>query len=282
MPTRSLLHPGYTKPAPWLTCPTLPTRPPPLHTCWVVQEGERPTNLLCLCYSNTSPDYMPCPTCTPSPFATGGTVPRPVPSTRLCKPHPLVYAPAPHACPPTVPSAWTTPWPPPLVYAPCPTHTPSSFAHILGVQEDRGNVCKGEGHMQGKRAHRTRDGATHTITMVPLHVCKGHASKAGHHPGGEPHVNRRVGTPKQGCERVMVCPHMHARGRVCEWGSVQPGWGWQANGRVGAPKWGCKKEPATGDSVPLHVCKGRGCVSRVACEWKGACPFCTPVPSRST
>ncbi len=41
---------------------------------------------------------------------------------------------------------------------------------------------------------------------------------------GEPHVNRRVGTPKQGCKRVMVHPHMHARGRVCEQGGVQPGW----------------------------------------------------------
>jgi len=52
------------------------------------------------------------------------------------------------------------------------------------VQEDGGDACKGEGHMQRERAHGIRDGATHTITMVLLHACKGHASEVGHNPGG--------------------------------------------------------------------------------------------------
>jgi len=86
---------------------------------------------------------------------------------------------------------------------------------------------------------------------------------------GELHANGRVGAPKWGCKRVMVCPCMHARGEgvwVGQW----------ANGRVGAPKWGCEKEPATGDSVPPHACKGRGCVSRVTGKQEGACTFSAP------
>src|SRR6266702_5481636 len=56
-PTPSPLHLGYANPAP---CP---------------------------------PAYAPRPTCMPSPFATGGTVPWPVPSARLCKTHCPVYTP---------------------------------------------------------------------------------------------------------------------------------------------------------------------------------------------
>ncbi len=46
---------------------------------------------------------------------------------------------------------------------------------------------------------------------------------------------------------------------------------------VGTPKWGCKKEPATNDSAPLHVCKGRGCVSGAAHKQKGACTLSAPL-----
>ncbi len=80
---------------------------------------------------------------------------------------------------------------------------------------------------------------------------------------GEPHANRRVGAPKQGCERVRCTPC------ACKGEGVQAGWcatqvEWQANGRVGTPKRGCEKEPATGDSAPLCACKGRGCASGAA------------------
>src|SRR6266702_4073389 len=97
-----------------------------------------------------------CPARMPSPFAIGGTVPQPVPSAMLCKPCPLVYAPTPHAHPPLVPSTQTTPWPPPLVYTPHPACMPSPFAHMSGVQEDRGDVHKGHVSEQGGAQPRQR------------------------------------------------------------------------------------------------------------------------------
>ncbi len=132
----------------------------------------------------------------------------------------------------------------PPVYTPHPTCMPSPFAHMPGVQEDRWNTCKGEGHAQGERAHGMRDGATHTITMVPPHACKGHASKVGHHPGGGAACKQKGGHTKAGVQKgdsvppcackgegvrvgwwahqsrgakrswqqVTVCPHMHAKG----------------------------------------------------------------------
>ncbi len=85
-----------------------------------------------------------------------------------------------------------------------------------------------------------------------------------------------LGAPKRGCERVTLCPCMHARGRVCKWGHVQPEQGRRANGRVSTPKQGCKRELATGDSAPPHVCKGGGCVSGAMHKWKGARTLSAP------
>jgi len=60
---------------------------------------------------------------------------------------------------------------------------PSPFVHMPGAQEDRGDVCKGEGRTQGERAHRMRDGATCTVIIVPSRACKGHANEVGRNPG---------------------------------------------------------------------------------------------------
>ena len=84
---------------------------------------------------------------------------------------------------------------------------------------------KGEGHVQGERAHGTRDGATCTITVVPPCAHKGHVSEAGCHPG---------------------------RGAACKW-------------KGGCTKVGVQK----GDGVPLHACKGGGCVGGAVGKWKG-------------
>ncbi len=43
------------------------------------------------------------------------------------------------------------------------------------------------------------------------------------------------------------------------------------NRRMGTLKWGCIREPVMGDGVPPCACKGGGCASGVAHEWKGAC-----------
>jgi len=106
----------------------------------------------------------------------------------------------------------------PPVYAPRPTCTPSPFARIPGAQEDRWNARKGEGHTQGKRAHGTRDGATRTITVVPLHVRKGHVSEAGCHPGGGAACEWKGGCTKAGVRKGDGAPP-----RACKGEGVQVG-----------------------------------------------------------
>src|SRR6266702_892781 len=117
----------------------------------------------------------------------------------------------------------------------------------------------------------------------PRMCAKGMQVKWGATQAGEPRTNGWVGTPKWGCERVTVHPCVHARGRVCKRGSMQPRWGWQANGRVGAPKRRHEREPVMGKSAPPCACKGGECASRAACKQKGgAHPFHIPAPSKST
>jgi len=199
MPTPSPLRPGYANPVPRFTHPSLP-RPHALPLC-AHAGGRRRDNAptpspLHPGYANPAPRppaYAPRPTRTPSPFAAGGTVPRPVPSARLRKPRRPVYAPAPHARPPTVPSARTSPWPPPRFTHPAPPARPLSL-----------RACRGRRRTGGTRA-------------------KGMRARRGATQAGEPHANRRVGAPKRGCERVTVRPRVRARGRVCERGGAQPG-----------------------------------------------------------
>src|SRR6266702_5060856 len=93
---------------------------------------------------------LPCPACMPSPFATGGTVPQPVSSAMLCKPCPLVYAPTPHTCPPTVPSTWTTPMPPPQFTHPTPPACPLPLHTCQGCRRIGGT------HAQGRVMHKGR------------------------------------------------------------------------------------------------------------------------------
>ncbi len=69
---------------------------------------------------------------------------------------------------------------------------------------------KGEGHMQGERTHRTRDGATRTITVVPPCVHNGHVSKVGRNPG-----RGAVREWKGGCTKAGVRKGDGAPPRAC-------------------------------------------------------------------
>ncbi len=77
--------------------------------------------------------------------------------------------------------------------------------------------------------------------QCPRVRAKGMRARRGITQVGEPRVNRRVGAPKRGCERVTVRPRVHARGRVCEQGGVQLGWGTAGKQKGGRTKAGAQK-----------------------------------------
>jgi len=103
----------------------------------------------------------------------------------------------------------------------CPACMPFPFARMPRAQEDGGDAHKGEGRMQGERAHGMRDGATRTVTVVSPHARKGHASEAGCNPGrgamhewkGAEGWAHQSGGAKGSQGQATVCPCTHAKGQ---------------------------------------------------------------------